>query len=162
MKGLTGDYFFHFLFLIFFKFILFSIRSISHTQKKKKKKKCGCPTGHNFSHSLDRKQSFSYGQPCTYVCASMFKPFHGQLRSSQLKDQGNGRYFFFKYDTLIITLPCSDYVRKYLDVKNHAFLNDFMRDFDHLYAQFFNDNQNRNNGCEIRAFCLRIVRVFKF
>ena len=55
----------------------------------------------------------------------------------------------------------SDYVRKYLDVKNHAFLNDFMCDFDHLYAQFTYDNQNRNNGCEIRAFCLRIMRVFK-
>ena len=36
---------------------------------------------------------------------------------------------------------CSGYVRKYLDVKNRAFLCDFMRDFDHLYAKFLSENQ---------------------
>ena len=30
---------------------------------KKEKKNCGRPTGFNFSHPLDRKQIFFYGQP---------------------------------------------------------------------------------------------------
>ena len=41
------------------------------TQKKRKvetKKNCGRPTGFNFSHPLDRKQTFFYGQPNQPVC----------------------------------------------------------------------------------------------
>ena len=34
-----------------------------HKKKVKKKKNCGLPTGFNFSHPLDRKQTFFYGQP---------------------------------------------------------------------------------------------------
>ena len=49
-------------------------------------------------------------------------------------------------------LMTSGYVRKYFDVKNRAFLPNFMRDFDHLYAKLLSGYQSRNNRCENRAF----------
>ena len=54
-----------------------------------------------------------------------------------------------------ITYPiCSarGYVTKYFNVKNRAFLPNFMRDFDHLYAKLLSGYQSRNNRCENRAF----------
>ena len=54
----------------------------------------------------------------------------------------------------------SDYVRKYFDVKKRAFLSDNMRDFCRFYAKFLFVNRPRNNRCEIRAFVLKIMRVF--
>ena len=73
-----GDYksadwglFFSFLqFFVFFFHIIFSYFSPPPPPQKKKngekngeKNNCGRPTGHNFSHPLDRKQTFFYGQP---------------------------------------------------------------------------------------------------
>ena len=46
----------------------------------------------------------------------------------------------------------SGYVTKYFDVKNRAFLPNFMRNFDHLYAKLLSGYQSRNNRCENRAF----------
>ena len=54
----------------------------------------------------------------------------------------------------------SDYVRKYLDVKKHAFLRNYMRDFGRFYAKFLIVNRPGHNRCEIRAFALKIMRVF--
>ena len=54
----------------------------------------------------------------------------------------------------------SDYVRNYFDVKKRAFLRNYMRDFGRFYAKFLFVNHPRNNRCEIRAFALRIMRVF--
>ena len=48
-------------------------------KKWKKKKKCGRPTGFNFSHPLDRKQNYFYGQPKTALLPSPTKadmPYH--------------------------------------------------------------------------------------
>ena len=51
-------------------------------------------------------------------------------------------------------------VRKYYDVKNHAFFQNVRRDFGHFYAQFsFNNNKNYDR-CENRAFSMRNMRVF--
>ena len=59
-KGVTGDIFFHFYKNLFFPP---EMDNISYPKKKNvKKKNCGCPTGFNFSHLLDRKQTFFYGQ----------------------------------------------------------------------------------------------------
>ena len=57
-------------------------------------------------------------------------------------------------------LKCSDYVRKYVDVKKRAFLRNYMRDFGRFNAKFLFINHPRNNRCEIRAFVLKIMRVF--
>ena len=54
----------------------------------------------------------------------------------------------------------SDYGRKYFDVKKRAFLRNYMRDFGLFYAKFSFVNHPRHNRCEIRAFALRIMRVF--
>ena len=54
----------------------------------------------------------------------------------------------------------SDYVRKCFDVKKRAFLSNYMRDFGRFYAKFLFINHPRNNRCEIRAFVLKIMRVF--
>ena len=59
-----------------------------------------------------------------------------------------------------IALASSDYVRKYFDVKKRAFLCNYMRDFGRFYAKFLFVNYPRNNRCEIRAFALKIMRVF--
>ena len=53
----------------------------------------------------------------------------------------------------------SGYVRKYLNVKNRTFLQNFMRDFDDLYMKFLYSNLNRNNRCENRTLCLQNMRV---
>ena len=49
----------------FFFFIFFQkMDNIFNVKKKSgKKKKIGPPTGFNFSHPLDRKQNYFYGQP---------------------------------------------------------------------------------------------------
>ena len=60
----------------------------------------------------------------------------------------------------IFVYVCSDYVRKYFDVKKRAFLSDNMRDFCRFYAKFLFVNHPRNNRCEIRAFVMKIMRVF--
>ena len=54
----------------------------------------------------------------------------------------------------------SDYVRKYFDVKERAFMRNYMPDFGRFYAKFLFVNHPRNNRCEIRAFVLRIMRIF--
>ena len=54
----------------------------------------------------------------------------------------------------------SDYVRKYFDVKKRAFLRNNMRDLGRFYATFLFVNYPRNNIYEIRAFVLKIMRVF--
>ena len=59
----------------------------------------------------------------------------------------------------IPVLFCSDYVRKYFDVKKRAFLRNNMRDFDGYYAKFSFVHNPRNIRCEIRAFALKIMRV---
>ena len=55
---------------------------------------------------------------------------------------------------------CSDYVRKYFDVKKRTFLRNYMRDFGRFYAKFLFVNHPRNNRCEIRPSVLKIMRVF--
>ena len=59
-----------------------------------------------------------------------------------------------------IRMDTSDYVRKYFDVKKRAFLRNNMRNFGRFYAKFLFVNYPRNNRCEIRAFVLKIMRVF--
>ena len=54
----------------------------------------------------------------------------------------------------------SGYVRKYYDVKNRAFLRNFMRDFCHFYAQFLFFNPSKYIKCENRAFSMENMRVF--
>ena len=54
----------------------------------------------------------------------------------------------------------SGYVRKYYDVKNRAFLRNFMRDFCHFYAQFLFFNHSKYIKCENRAFSMENMRVF--
>ena len=58
-KGRLETFFFIFTFLHFLIFLK-KKRTIFSCKKKKvgKKKNCGCPTGFNFSHPLDRKQIF--------------------------------------------------------------------------------------------------------
>ena len=62
-------------------------------------------------------------------------------------------FFFSQKDS-------SDYVRKYFDVKKRAFLCNYMRDFGRFYAKLLFVNHHKNNRCEIRAFALKIMRVF--
>ena len=54
----------------------------------------------------------------------------------------------------------SGYVRKYYNVKNRAFLQNFMRDFCHFYAQFLLFNHSKYIKCENRAFSMENMRVF--
>ena len=54
----------------------------------------------------------------------------------------------------------SGYVRKYYDVKNRAFLLNFMRDFCYFYAQFLLFNHSKDIKCENRAFSMENMRVF--
>ena len=61
-KGATGDFFFQFCQK---KKKNLKMDNIFMEKKKEweKKQMCGRPTGFNFSHPLDRKQNFCYGQP---------------------------------------------------------------------------------------------------
>ena len=54
----------------------------------------------------------------------------------------------------------SGYVRKYYDVKNHAFPQNVMRGFDHFYVQFSFVNHNEYDRCENCAFSMKNMRVF--
>ena len=54
----------------------------------------------------------------------------------------------------------SGYVRKYYDVKNRAFLQNIMRDFEHLYAQVSLVNQKEYDRCENRSFSMTNMRGF--
>ena len=46
------------LFLFHFANSFFFVKNFNIFLKKKEKKNCGRPTGHNFGHPLDRKQTF--------------------------------------------------------------------------------------------------------
>ena len=63
----TGNYFFNFqFFLSFFSFkIVGTLLTKKKREKDKKKKKVFClrPSGHNFGHPLDRKQTSFKGGP---------------------------------------------------------------------------------------------------
>ena len=61
-KGATGDSFFHFCKKKIF-FLKMDNIFMENKKKVEKKKNCGRPTGFNYSHPLDRKQIFFYGQP---------------------------------------------------------------------------------------------------
>ena len=58
-KGATGDPFFSFLQKKKKIDIIFNVKK----KKVEKRKKIWPPTGFNFSHPLDRKQNYFYGQP---------------------------------------------------------------------------------------------------
>ena len=64
-KVRLGTFFFIFAKKLFFFFFSKNGQYFPTNKKKsgKKTKNCGRPTGFNFSHPLDRKQTFFYGHP---------------------------------------------------------------------------------------------------
>ena len=62
--GLTGNFFFFFFSIFQVQFFSIFSPKNTHTQRREKKRTfSGRPTGHNFGHPLDRKQTFFHGQP---------------------------------------------------------------------------------------------------
>ena len=67
----------------------------------------------------------------------------------------------YRIEEIILVLTfISGYVRQYYDVKNRAFLQNFMRDFCHFYAHFLLFNHSKYIKCENRASSMENMRDF--
>ena len=63
---LAGNFFFNFFFFFFFFFFLISVLFLQ--KKGWGVRSCGCPSGHNFVHPLDRKLPFFKGGLTYLTC----------------------------------------------------------------------------------------------